>query len=118
MVAFAAFVGSISSIFLRFSGGRGVSTALGVWLGLAPVVIPIAFVVFGAVLAISRIMSLASIAAAIALPAIVAALSYPKQYVVLAIVISALVVWRHRANIGRLLRGKEPTLKGAAKKAT
>jgi len=118
MVAFAAFVGSISSIFLRFSGGRGVSTALGVWLGLAPIVIPVAMVVFAAVLGISRRMSLASIAAAIALPPIVAALSYPKPYVVLAIAISALVIWRHRANMGRLLRGDEPPLWGGAKKAT
>src|SRR5208282_5214571 len=62
----AAFIGSICSVFLRFRGGKGVAAALGVWLAIAPMVILVALVVFGGVFAISRIMSLASISAAIA----------------------------------------------------
>jgi glycerol-3-phosphate acyltransferase PlsY len=56
-------------------------------------------------------MSLASIAAAVALPVAVASLSSPAEYVALAAAMSALVLWRHRANIGRLIRGQEPTFK-------
>jgi glycerol-3-phosphate acyltransferase PlsY len=104
----AAFVGSICSVFLFFSGGKGVSAALGVWLAIAPMVILFALAVFGVVFAISRIMSLASMAAAIVLPFAVAALGLPRQYLMLAVVMSALVLLRHHENIGRLLRGEEP----------
>src|SRR5271170_5161082 len=68
LVGFAAFVGSIASIFLGFRGGRGVSTSVGVWLGLAPAPLAIALVVFGILIAATRVVSLASIAAAISLP--------------------------------------------------
>jgi len=114
-VGFAAFVGAIASIFLGFKGGRGVATALGVWLGLAPVAIVIAIAIFIAILAVSRIVSLASLAAAVSLPATVAATHSPRPYILLAIVMSALVVLRHRANIGRLLAGKERRIGGERK---
>ncbi len=114
-VGFAAFVGSIASIFLGFKGGRGVATSLGVWLALAPVAIVIALAIFIAMLAVSRIVSLASLAAAASLPAVVAATHSPRPYILLAIVMSALVVLRHRANIERLLAGEEPRIGGARK---
>ncbi len=110
-VGLAALLGAVFSIFLRFEGGRGVSTSLGVWLALAPTPILIAMAVFAAVFAARRIMSLASIAAAVSLPVAVASLSYPAEYIALAAAMSALVLWRHRANIGRLIRGQEPTFK-------
>jgi glycerol-3-phosphate acyltransferase PlsY len=111
MVGFAAVLGAVFSVFLRFEGGRGVSTSLGVWLALAPIPIVLALAVFGAVLAARRIMSLASIAAAVALPVIVALLGYPGEYIGVAAAMAALVIWRHRENIGRLIRGQEPTFK-------
>lgn len=111
MVGLAALLGSVFSIFLRFEGGRGVSTSLGVWLALAPTPILIAMGVFAVVFAARRIMSLASIAATVSLPVAVASLSLPAEYVALAGAMSALVLWRHRANIGRLMRGQEPTFK-------
>jgi glycerol-3-phosphate acyltransferase PlsY len=114
-VGFATFVGSIASMFLGFKGGRGVATSLGVWLALAPVAIVIALAIFIAMLAVSRIVSLASLAAAVSLPAAVAATHSPRPYILLAIVMSALVVLRHRANIERLLAGEEPTIGGAGK---
>jgi acyl phosphate:glycerol-3-phosphate acyltransferase len=109
--AFAAFVGSICSVFLRFRGGKGVSAALGVWLALAPVVLPIAIAVFVVVFALSRIMSLSSMGAAISLPPTVAAFALPQPYLLLAIVMTALVLFRHQENIRRLARGDEPRLK-------
>ncbi len=111
LVALAALLGALFSVFLRFQGGRGVATSLGVWIALAPAPILIALGVFLVVFAVRRIMSLSSLSAAVTLPIAVAALSYPRDYLVLAIAMSAIVIWRHRANIGRLLRGEEPTFK-------
>jgi len=112
-VGFAAFAGAIASIFLGFKGGRGVATSLGVWLGLAPVPIFIALGLFVAILAVGRMVSLASLGAAVSLPATVAATHCARPYVLLAIVMSALVVLRHRENIGRLLRGEERRIGGS-----
>ena len=110
MVAFAAFIGSIASIFLKFTGGRGVATSLGLWLGLAPLPVSIAAVVFVLIVAVSRIVSLASIGSAIALVPAVAAVGGPRPYILLAIAVSALVLLRHRANISRLIAGEEPRI--------
>jgi glycerol-3-phosphate acyltransferase PlsY len=104
----AAFVGSICSVFLRFRGGKGVAAALGVWLAIAPMVIAVALAVFALVFALSRIMSLASMGAAIALPPTVAAMGLPHNYLLVAILMTALVLFRHRENIQRLSRGEEP----------
>ena len=105
----AAFIGAICSVFLRFRGGKGVAAALGIWLAISPMVILVALAVFGVVFAMSRIMSLASMGAAIALPPTVAALGLPHHYLLLAILMTALVLFRHRENIQRLSRGEEPT---------
>jgi glycerol-3-phosphate acyltransferase PlsY len=106
-VGLAAFLGSIASVFLGFSGGKGVSASLGVWAVLAPLALLFALAAFGITMAASRIMSLASIIAAIVLVPAVAALSMPRPYVLLAIVMSALVLIRHRENIRRLIAGEE-----------
>ncbi len=106
---FAAFVGSICSVFLRFRGGKGLAAALGVWLVISPLAILFALAAFGVVFAVSRTMSLASMTAAIALPPVVAALGLRRQYLLLAIVMTALVIFRHRENIQRIARGEEPT---------
>ena len=108
MVAFAAFLGSIASIFLKFTGGRGVATSLGIWIILAPIPVIVAALVFLAVVALSRTMSLASISAAIAIVPAVAVGGRPRPYILLAIGISALVLLRHRENINRLIAGEEP----------
>jgi len=104
----AALIGSICSVFLRFHGGKGVAAALGIWLAIAPMVIAVALAVFAVVFALSRIMSLASMGAAIALPPTVAAMGLPHNYLLLAILMTALVLFRHRENIQRLSRGEEP----------
>jgi glycerol-3-phosphate acyltransferase PlsY len=106
-VGLAAFLGSIWSVFLGFSGGKGISASLGVWSVLAPLALLFALAAFGITMATSRIMSLASIIAAIVLVPAVAALAMPRPYVLLAIVMSALVLVRHRENIRRLMAGEE-----------
>jgi len=107
-IALAAFLGSIFSIFLRFSGGKGVSAALGVWVVLSPSALLFAMAAFAVVLAIFRIMSLASIVAAVVIPMAVVAVGGPRPFLVLALAISALVLVRHSENIQRLVRGAEP----------
>jgi glycerol-3-phosphate acyltransferase PlsY len=107
-VGFAAFVGSICSVFLGFHGGKGVAAGLGVWLGIAPLVILFALAAFGVMFAFSRTMSIASMSAAIVLPAVVAVLGLPRQFLLLAIVMTALVIFRFRENIQRIARGEEP----------
>ena len=106
-VGLAAFLGAIFSIFLGFSGGKGISAALGIWIVLAPMAILIALAAFIITVALSRIISLASIVAAIVLVPAVAALAMPPHYALLAIVMSALVLIRHQENIRRLLAGEE-----------
>ncbi len=104
----AAFIGAICSVFLRFHGGKGVAAALGVWLAISPMAILVPLAVFGVVVALFRIVSLASMGAAIALPPTVAALGLPNHYLLLAILMTALVMFRFRENIQRLSRGEEP----------
>jgi glycerol-3-phosphate acyltransferase PlsY len=106
-VALAAFIGAIASVFLGFKGGKGISAALGVWVVLAPMAIFFALAAWGITLATSRIMSLASIVAAIVLVPAVALMTTPRVYVLLAIVMSALAIIRHRENIRRLMAGEE-----------
>jgi glycerol-3-phosphate acyltransferase PlsY len=112
LAALAAFVGAVFSVFLGFSGGKGVSAALGVWLALVPLAVLCAVAAFGVVFAVFRIMSLASITAAIVMPPAVAALGAPRPFILLAIVITALVLLRHHENIARLVRGEEPVFQG------
>jgi glycerol-3-phosphate acyltransferase PlsY len=109
-VGCATFAGSIASVFLKFRGGRGVATSLGIWLALAPKPIGVVAGVFAVVLALTRIVSLASLMGALALPPTVAAFDCPAPYLVAAIIMTTLVFLRHRENIARLTRGEEPTI--------
>ena len=105
----AAFVGAICSVFLFFQGGKGIAAALGVWLAISPLAILFALIVFGVVLAISRIMSLSSICASLALPPTVAILGLPHEYLLLAILMAVLASVpssrEHQAPVAR--RGAE-----------
>ena len=118
IVGFAAFIGAIASLFLWFKGGRGVAASVGIWLGLAPIPMLLALGVFVAFIVSTRIVSLASISAAIALPPAVAAAHCPRSYILLAILMSGLVLLRHRENIHRLIDGTEPKIGSGKTPAT
>jgi glycerol-3-phosphate acyltransferase PlsY len=107
ITAMAALLGAICSIFLGFRGGRGVSTSLGIWLVLAPEAILLGFAVFLVFVAVTRIVSLGSIAGALSFPPIVAALKYERPFILLAIVMAALVLFRHGENLRRIIEGTE-----------
>lgn len=108
LVGAAAFLGHLYPIYLKFRGGKGVATALGALLLLAPLAILVLLAVFAAAFLTSRIVSLGSIAAAGALPITLWLLSYPPQLIVLGAFLGAIVILRHRANIRRLFAGTEP----------
>ena len=108
LAGFAAFVGSICSVFLKFKGGKGLSASLGIWVVLSPLPVLFALAAFGIMLATTRIMSLASIVAAVVLIPAAFALSLPEPYLALAVAMSLLVIARHHENIGRLMAGTEP----------
>ena len=111
--ALGAVVGHCFPIWLRFKGGKGVATNAGVCFGLAwPIGLAYALVWLG-VLAVSRVSSLAGMCAVVAAAIAAAVLGY-KDYIAVLVVIAVLIIWLHRANIGRLMRGEEPKV-GAAK---
>lgn len=105
----AAIAGHVRSPFLLWrAGGKGVATACGVFLALAPIATLIALAAWGVVLGISGYVSLASLVAAVALPAAVAwRLGVRSPTFALAVLVALFVFWTHRANIGRLARGTE-----------
>jgi glycerol-3-phosphate acyltransferase PlsY len=110
LAGLAAMLGHGRSIWLNFTGGRSAATGLGVLLAISWPVGLGAAVVFAVVLALFRIVSLASMLAALAAIALVCALEQPLPYRLLVIVGSIYVIVRHRANIERLLAGTEPRL--------
>lgn len=107
-VGLAAFAGHLFPITQRFAGGKGVATALGVLLVLAPAAIVAVVVVFAAVFAVYRYVSVASVVAALSAPVAVGILDYPVPYVSAALVMAAAIALRHRDNFRRLRGGTEP----------
>jgi acyl phosphate:glycerol-3-phosphate acyltransferase len=103
----AAVAGHVFSVFMRFRGGKGVATAAGVFLALAPTAVLVAVAVWGAVLLVFRMVSLASIAAAVALAVTLLSLETRTPVIWLGCAIAAFVVYSHRSNIRRILRGEE-----------
>lgn len=106
--AIAAIAGHSFSPFIGFAGGKGVATAAGAILMLAPRVMPIMAVLFVVVVAVWKHVSLGSITIAALFPGVSWWL-YPDRHALLAFAVltSALVIWRHRSNIGRIRRGEE-----------
>jgi glycerol-3-phosphate acyltransferase PlsY len=104
----AAFLGHLYPVFLRFRGGKGVATALGIFLYLAPLATLVLVGIFALTVAASRIVSLASIVAALAAPVMFWWFETAPAAVALAGFIAAMIIWRHRSNIERLLAGTEP----------
>jgi acyl phosphate:glycerol-3-phosphate acyltransferase len=109
-IGLAAFLGHVYTIFLGFKGGKGVATALGVFLGTTPLAVLGALVVFALVLYKWRYVSAASIIAAIFIPVLVVFTGRP-ELVAMSVVIAAIVTFRHRENIARLRAGTENKFK-------
>ena len=106
----AAILGHTASVFLRFRGGKGVATSAGVFLGLCTIPTLIALGVFAAVVAMSHMVSAGSILAAATFAVLVYVFPHSWPVRVIASLVAALIVVRHRTNIQRILKGQENRL--------
>ena len=107
LVALAVFLGHLFPVFLKFKGGKGVATALGVllalnvWMGLGALVSWLFMAI------VFRYSSLSALVAAVAAPIYALLLDLPQEWVLASGVMSLLLIWRHKSNIQNLLAGKE-----------
>jgi glycerol-3-phosphate acyltransferase PlsY len=106
--AVAAVLGHVFPLFAGFRGGKGVATAAGAFAVLAPAALAIASLVFAAVAATSRRVSLASVSAVLALPLAVLALAGDRAALFASIAVAVVVTAKHRENLQRLAAGTEP----------
>jgi len=110
-VGLAAFCGHVFSVFLRFKGGKGVATALGVFLGLSPLSVGIAFGVFLVLVFKWRYISLGSISAAAVMPLAVSLLGGSRVMLLVTALVAVIVIVKHHENIKRLVAGTESKFK-------
>jgi glycerol-3-phosphate acyltransferase PlsY len=102
------FLGHIFPLFLGFKGGKGVATALGVYLVISPIAVMIELFLFMGIVWRWRFISLGSISCATTIPILIAFFRSDSQaYFILSVVIAALILYRHQSNISRLLQGTE-----------
>jgi len=108
LAGLAAFLGHVYSLFLRFRGGKGVATALGVLAGLQPALALAAAGIWLVVAFVTRYSSLAALTAAVGAPFLALLLGLPRDVVFVIGAMSVVLFWRHRRNIRQLLNGTEP----------
>lgn len=111
LLALVVVSGHIWPVFLRFKGGKGVATTIGVAFALAPNVLWPSIVIWIAVFTLSGYVSLASIVALVAFPVIAVLLNTQIYTVLFSIVICALSIYKHKDNIDRLLKRQESKIK-------
>ena len=107
--AAAAILGHVFSLWVRFRGGKGVATSAGVFLALAPWAVAAGLAIWLVVVLTTRIVSLGSILAALSIPAVVYFTPHEggNALVGFTVALAVFVIWAHRSNIRRLLRGEE-----------
>ena len=107
----AAILGHSASVFLRFKGGKGVATGLGVIAMLMPAVTGIVFFAWLGIVFVTRYVSLGSIVGAVLVPIFAFLFAYPTEYLAFGVLAAVLVIVRHHTNITRLLNGTESKIK-------
>lgn len=112
LAGLAAFLGHVFTIFLRFNGGKGVATALGVLAGIDWRIAMACLGIWLLVALVSRYSSAAAIAAAVASPLAGFVFLGGDPVIAVLLVMSAILIWRHAANIQRLLAGTEGRIGG------
>jgi acyl phosphate:glycerol-3-phosphate acyltransferase len=110
LIALSPIVGHLYSVFLGFRGGKGVATALGAILGVAPWIGLIAVLVWLVTAGVWRYSSGAAITAFLLLPVLAAAWTTDRQFLFFTAVVSGLILWRHQDNMVRLWNGTEPKI--------
>ncbi|MCK8817748.1 glycerol-3-phosphate 1-O-acyltransferase PlsY [Natroniella sulfidigena] len=107
LIGVMAIVGHNWSLFLKFTGGRGVATSVGVLISLAPGAILIVFIVWVLIVATTKYVSLGSIVGATLIPIMMFLFNKPTVYVLFGLLIAIFVLYGHKPNIKRLLAGTE-----------
>jgi glycerol-3-phosphate acyltransferase PlsY len=107
ITALLAFLGHLFPIYLKFKGGKGVATALGIMLVISPIAIALSVLIFVILVLITRYVSIGSMGAAIAMPVTLSFIGGDKYYILLTGVIATLIIVKHTANIKRILHGAE-----------
>lgn len=107
LVAIAAIIGHCYPVWLRFRGGKGVATSLGVFLVIDPALAGIGVAIFAVLYAAFRTASLGSISAAVAFPLLLWQMGRPTALIQLGIAGAVIIVVKHRSNIWRVIRGEE-----------
>jgi acyl phosphate:glycerol-3-phosphate acyltransferase len=106
-IGLATFLGHLFPVYLKFKGGKGVATALGVYIAINPYAILISIIVFILVFAKWRYVSLGSLIGTGVMPLALIALKAPMEYTYLSLAIGILIFIKHKDNIKRLFAGKE-----------
>ncbi len=113
-VGLTALLGHIWPVWLKWRGGKAVATGLGIFLGISWQVGLASLGVFLLIISLFRIVSLASLISSLSLPLIMYFSfnnsDFSMPYLLLSLLAMVLVIWRHRANIHRLIKGKEPKI--------
>mgnify|MGYP003585592870 CR=1 FL=1 len=107
----AAIIGHNWPVFLGFKGGRGVATGLGVIAVLSPMVTVVVFLIWAAIVYITRYVSVASVVAAMTVPIFMRLFGDNYETLIFGILAAFFVIIRHKANLERLFRGEEPKIK-------
>ena len=106
-----AIMGHCYPIYLKFEGGKGVATALGIFLVISPKAVLVFLIVFVLTVVITRYISLGSVLAALSAPLLILLFNHPQPIFLATLFIALLVTWRHHSNIQRLLDGTENRFK-------
>jgi acyl phosphate:glycerol-3-phosphate acyltransferase len=110
--AMSCVIGHLYPPWLKFKGGKGVATSAGALFALTPIAGVIGVVIWMGTFWVTRYVSLASLTAAVALPVVILVISWRNQNAkaifYFSVCIAAVVIWRHRSNLSRLLGGTEP----------
>lgn len=108
--AFVAVLGHCFPVFIRFRGGKGVSTAMGSYAVLAPLPFSLSLIIFVSVIALTRYVSLGSLLATLAFPALALIIQRDGELALVGLAVFLLIALRHAGNIRRLCHGQERKL--------
>ncbi len=107
LTAIAVFLGHLYPVYYRFKGGKGVATALGILFALSPMLGLVVLVTWLVVLGLFKYSSLAAICAALLAPVYAWLMHLQHPYIMVTLLITTLLIWRHRGNIKKLMNGTE-----------
>lgn len=110
--AISCVIGHSYPVWLKFKGGKGVATSAGALFALTPIAGAIGVAIWIGMFCVTRYVSVASVTASAVLPFVILAISWhseiPKAIFFFSLCVAAIVIWRHRSNLSRLIRGVEP----------